>query len=232
MRLREKRTILTLLLILLVFTTACVPENIRTGEVNPEIPDTEDQMTTENGKLQNTKEVPTMEAAREQPSYEATESFLESDQPSPEDTSGNESETPSYVEHKGAKTLWETLRRTTLEEIDAHQKKIQELNLKLQLIDQIATRLDLTTRARLQQGHPILASFTIDNPTTYALKDISITCDQIAPTGTKIKTHTETIYAIVEATATRTFEGIELGKPHRQTTSLNCEIKNFTVHTP
>lgn len=232
MRLRGDRTILMLLFIFLVFTTACLPEKMHTGEGHPEIPDTEGQMTTENGKLQNPEEVSTPETARAQSSSEATESFLETDQPSPEDPSRHESEIPSYVEHQGTKTLWETLRRTTLEEIDVHQKKIQELNLKLQLIDQIATRLDLTTRARLQQGHPILASFTIDNPTTYALKDVSIACDQMAPTGTTIKTHTETIYAIVEATATRTFEGIELGKPHRQTTALNCEIKNFTVHTP
>ncbi len=142
------------------------------------------------------------------------------------------SEPPTVNEHKGTKTSWEALRAKVVGEINEHQRQIQQLNLKLQLVDQIATRLELTTKAVFQKGQAIVADFAIENPTTYALKDISIACAQIAPTGTIISSFTETIYAIVDANATQTFERVELDQLHKQTQALNCEIKNFTVHTP
>jgi hypothetical protein len=82
------------------------------------------------------------------------------------------------------------------------------------------------------QQNVFLAEFSIENRTPYAIKDISITCDQIAPTGTIIQSHAETIYDIINPTTRSTYSPIPFGTKHRQTQSLQCQITNFTVHNP
>lgn len=227
---RIRKVVLNALPFCCVLLTSCVPLDMRTWEDTTKSPVMEEQIVGEDSKPDSSGvETGTPEMMEASTSTVDT-SFPEPGQLSPPATPSDPSHASSLIEHKGTKTSWEALRAKVTGEINEHQRQIQQLNLKLQLIDQIANKLELTTKAHFRKGHLIVVDFVIENPTTYALKDISISCDQIAPTGTKISTHTETLYAIVETNATQSFEGVELDQLHKQTQSLNCEIKNFTVH--
>ncbi len=93
-------------------------------------------------------------------------------------TSQVASQPPSTVEtHKWTKTRLKTFRAQVTEKLKVHQEHIQQLNLKLQLIDHISSKLELTTTAYPREGQTIMADFVIDNPTTYVLKDITISFD-------------------------------------------------------
>jgi hypothetical protein len=59
---------------------------------------------------------------------------------------------------------------------------------------------------------------------------ITSTCEEIAPSGTSIQTHTETVYEIIPPQTQLTFPDIHFGNKHPQTQKLRCQITNFTVH--
>src|SRR2546423_1848050 len=48
-------------------------------------------------------------------------------------------------------------------------------------------------------GGVMIADFTIDNPTEYAVKDIEITCTHFGKSGTQIDSNTRTIYEMFPA---------------------------------
>ncbi|MGB0911572.1 MAG: hypothetical protein ACPGYT_14510 [Nitrospirales bacterium] len=227
---RVRTVVLSVLPLCCALLTSCIPQDMLIeGDGSGYV--IEPQIEKESSQREVLDEDSTESPDIEQPSSDVTATTSEVSQLVAPAIPPNQDQASSILEHTGTKTSWEALRVKVTQEIDDHQRHIQQLNLKLQLIDQIATKLELTTKAQLRKNHSILADFAITNPTTYALKDISISCDQIAPTGTKISTHSETIYAIVDANATQSFAGVELDQLHKQTKSLNCEIKNFTVHT-
>jgi len=135
-----------------------------------------------------------------------------------------------FGEFAGVKTKWEDMKQQLAGQLQEQQQKTKELEVKLQLIEQIAEHVNFTIKAYVANPNVFLAEFTIENRTPYAIKDISITCDQIAPTGTIIQSHAETIYDIIKPTTRSTYSPIPFGTKHRQTQSLQCQITNFTVH--
>jgi hypothetical protein len=135
-----------------------------------------------------------------------------------------------FGEYSGVKTRWEEMKHQLEDQLQEQEQKTKALQVKLQLIEQIAEHVNFTTKAYVTQQSVLLAEFTIENRAPYAIKDISITCDQIAPTGTIIQSHAETIYDIIKPTTRSTYTPIPFGTKHRQTQSLQCQITNFTVH--
>jgi len=130
------------------------------------------------------------------------------------------------------KTKWEEMKQQLADQLKEQEQKTNALKVKLQLIEQFAEHVNFTTKAYVAQRNVFLVEFTIENRTPYAIKDISITCDQIAPTGTIIQAHAETIYDIINPTTRSTYSPIPFGTKHRQTQSLQCQITNFTLHNP
>ncbi len=135
-----------------------------------------------------------------------------------------------FGEYAGVKTKWEEMKQQLTTQLREQQQKTNELTVKLQLIEQIAEHVNFTTKAYVNQHNTFLAEFTIDNATSYPIKDISITCDQIAPTGTIIRSHAETIYDIMQPTTRSRYAPLPFGPKHPQTQALQCQITNFTVH--
>ena len=191
-------------------------ENTQAGSATPEILSSE---STQN------------EPKKEMVSPEPTEPLA----PQPAMTQTTKKTTPKtggkiFGEFVGVKTKWEEMKQQLVNQMQEHTRKTEELKVKLQLIEQIAEHVNFTTKAYVTQPNIFLAEFSIENRTAYAIKDLSITCDQIAPTGTIIQSHAETIYDIIKPTTRSTYAPIPFGTKHRQTQSLQCQITNFTVH--
>jgi len=119
-----------------------------------------------------------------------------------------------FGEYSGVKTKWEQMKNQLADQLKEQEEKTNALKVKLQLIEQIAEHVDFTTKAYVTRQNVFLAEFTIENRTPYAIKDISIACDQIAPTMAIIQSHTETIYAIIKPTTRSTYAPIPFGTKH------------------
>lgn len=73
------------------------------------------------------------------------------------------------------------------------------------------------------------ADFTIQNNSDTDIKDIEITCEHHAHSGTLIDSNTRTIYEIVNAHSKRTFRNFNMGFIHSQAASSDCTIQNLEL---
>jgi len=73
-------------------------------------------------------------------------------------------------------------------------------------------------------GSIMEATFTIDNQSSYDIKDIEITCTHSAKSGTEIDSNTRTIYDIVKAKKKKTFKNFNMGFVHSQVSTTSCRI--------
>lgn len=134
-----------------------------------------------------------------------------------------------FGEFPGVSNQWEERKKQLTIQLQEQSVKINELKVKLQLINQVAELVSFVTKATVNEHNDFLMAFTIENRAPFTIKDIAITCDQIAPTGAVIRSHTETIYDIIQSSTRSTYAPIPYGNKHRQTQSLQCQITNFTV---
>lgn len=72
-------------------------------------------------------------------------------------------------------------------------------------------------------------NLTIKNDGPVAVKDITIKCNNIAPSGTVIDSNERTIYEVVPARKTRTFRDFNMGFINPQSSASSCEIKDLTI---
>jgi hypothetical protein len=77
-------------------------------------------------------------------------------------------------------------------------------------------------------GMIMTANFKIDNPTDHAFKDVEITCNHFAPSGTKIDSNTRIIYEAVKAHEKKTVNGFNMGFIHSQATSSSWKLSDLT----
>lgn len=75
----------------------------------------------------------------------------------------------------------------------------------------------------------MMADFTIINPSEYTIKDITITCQHYAKSGTMIDSNTRTIYDIVPAKGKKVFKNFNMGFIHSQVYSSACECVDLKV---
>ena len=144
------------------------------------------------------------------------------------------SQSPAHAENvfgefAGVSSQWEESKKQLTIQLKEQSQKLNELKVKLQLINQVTKLVNFVTKATVNEQNDFLMAFTIENRAPFAIKDISITCDQIAPTGAVIRSQTETIYNLIQSSTRSTFTPIPYGNRHRQTKSLQCQITNFTV---
>lgn len=135
----------------------------------------------------------------------------------------------AFGEFPGVSSHWKERKQQLAIQLQEHSQKMEELKMKLQLIDQVAEHVSFITKAYVAEQNYFLMEFTIENRASFAIKDISISCDQIAPTGTIIRSHAETIYDIIKPSTRSAYAPIPYGNKHRQTQSLQCQITNFVV---
>ena len=201
-----------------------VPQTLAASTREPILEISDEQQTPALGSSEQLNPSPTKSLLPQTQS--ATESAI------PEPAANNQSDRHFFGEFNGVKTKWEAMKQTLAGELEEQNRKVQALKLKLQLIEQIAQNVDFKTKAYVVSPYHLFAEFTLENHTPYAIKDISITCDQIAPTGTIITSQTETIYDIIKSQTRSSYIPLPYGIKHRQTQSLQCQITNFTVHNP
>lgn len=73
------------------------------------------------------------------------------------------------------------------------------------------------------------ADFTVTNNSQYNVKDLEVTCNHYAKSGTKIDSNTRTIYDIVNAHSTKKFPDFNMGFIHSQASSSACTITSLSV---
>jgi hypothetical protein len=78
-------------------------------------------------------------------------------------------------------------------------------------------------------GSVMVADFTFKNPTPYRFKDVEVTCNHFASSGTKIDSNTRTIYEIVEPKSTKVVKNMNMGFMASQVATSSCEITDFVV---
>ncbi len=75
----------------------------------------------------------------------------------------------------------------------------------------------------------MIANFTVRNPTKYRIKDLEITCNHSAPSGTVIDKNVRTIYEAVAPGGTRRFNQFNMGFIDPQAKSTACQITDLVV---
>lgn len=73
------------------------------------------------------------------------------------------------------------------------------------------------------------ANFKIINKSDYPIRDIQVRCTHYAKSGTKIDSNRATIYDVVPANSTKTFEDFNMGFIHTQAQSTSCVLVDFTL---
>ena len=76
-------------------------------------------------------------------------------------------------------------------------------------------------------GAFMTATFTIANGKKSDIKDITIRCDHTAKSGTRIDSNTRTIYDIIKAGETKTFQNFDMGFIHSQAVHSSATIEDF-----
>ena len=75
----------------------------------------------------------------------------------------------------------------------------------------------------------MMATFTIENKGTQAVKDLEITCTHRANSGTVIDHNTRTIYEKVNAGSKKTIANFNMGFIDSQATKSGCSITDFKI---
>jgi len=78
-------------------------------------------------------------------------------------------------------------------------------------------------------GNVMLADFTISNPSDYSIKDIEITCEHSAPSGTEIDSNTRTVYQTVPAKGKKVIRNFNMGWIHTQAARSSCKVVDLVV---
>jgi len=71
----------------------------------------------------------------------------------------------------------------------------------------------------------MIASFTFSNPSDFDLKDMAVSCDLSAPSGTRIGTAERTVYEIVPARSEKTVARINMGFVNSQAKKAGCIVR-------
>lgn len=75
----------------------------------------------------------------------------------------------------------------------------------------------------------MMLDVSITNGDSNPIKDIEISCEHLAPSGTKIDRNTTTIYERIPAGATRRFREVNMGFIHEQAKSTRCTVTDLVV---
>jgi hypothetical protein len=74
----------------------------------------------------------------------------------------------------------------------------------------------------------VLWTFTIKNDNELSIKDITVTCDYDAPSGTPLGSSTRTIYEAIKAGSTKRVKDFSMGSLHPQVKTASCRIDDLS----
>jgi hypothetical protein len=78
-------------------------------------------------------------------------------------------------------------------------------------------------------GTVMLARFSVHNSNPYAVKDIKIRCDLAGNSGTRIDSVQQTVFELIPANQTRTFEQVNMGFVRSQASKAVCGVASVTT---
>lgn len=76
-------------------------------------------------------------------------------------------------------------------------------------------------------GGVAIATFTMENPNDFQVKDIVIVCDFFGSSGTKINTAEQIVYQAIDAHKKKIVSDFNLGFINSQASAGNCEVAGF-----
>jgi len=80
-------------------------------------------------------------------------------------------------------------------------------------------------------GSIMEASFVIQNDNDFPVKDIEITCNHFAQSGTNIDSNTRTLYQSISAHHKLSVPNFSMGFIHSQVNNTHCKVSDF-AQTP
>lgn len=83
--------------------------------------------------------------------------------------------------------------------------------------------------SKIGGGNLMQADFKVTNKGKVTVKDVEITCDHSAPSGTRIDSNKRTIYETVQAGKSRSFPNFDMGFIHSQAAQTSCVITDLVV---
>ena len=78
-------------------------------------------------------------------------------------------------------------------------------------------------------GTVMLATFGVHNGNQYAVKDVKIRCDLAGNSGTTIGSVQQTVFELIPANQTRTFEQVNMGFVRSQASKAVCGVASVTT---
>lgn len=90
------------------------------------------------------------------------------------------------------------------------------------------TKLDFTW-SKGGFDNVLLANFKIRNDNEFPIKDVTITCNYTAASGTELGSNTQTIYEVVKAKSTKSINNFNMGLIHSQTGGMRCEVTDIVL---
>jgi hypothetical protein len=91
----------------------------------------------------------------------------------------------------------------------------------------VIAKTTLDTNVTGSRGN-VLWNFTVKNDNELSIKDITVTCDYDAPSGTPLGSSTRTIYEIVKAKSTKRVKDFSMGSIHPQVSTASCHIDDLS----
>jgi hypothetical protein len=73
-------------------------------------------------------------------------------------------------------------------------------------------------------GSVAIATFTIRNENTFAVRDIEVACEFLGKSGSRINRRTITLYEWIDASKSKTIPKINMGFVDQQATSASCSV--------
>jgi hypothetical protein len=73
----------------------------------------------------------------------------------------------------------------------------------------------------------MIGTFTIQNANDFGVKDVVISCEHFAPSGTLIDRNTKTVYQAIKAKSSVTVKDFNMGLLHTQAAKSSCAVKDF-----
>ena len=74
----------------------------------------------------------------------------------------------------------------------------------------------------------VLWDFTIRNDNDVSIKDITVTCDYDAPSGTPLGSSTRTIFDAIKSGSTKRVKNFSMGSLHPQVSTATCRIDDLS----
>jgi hypothetical protein len=73
----------------------------------------------------------------------------------------------------------------------------------------------------------MIGTFTLQNTNDFGVKDIVISCNHFAPSGTLIDSNTRTIYQAIKSKGSLIVKDFNMGFLHTQAAKSACSVKDF-----